>query len=232
MGKPFLYDKEQLGFLSLDWPRKDYGRYICAKCKEERESTRSAILKWQKAGIKYCPVCRNSTGVTKSKEYYEGFLPAGYRVLAVLKQQGNTKVQVLKPCGHEDTYSSRHILLRDTEHLACSLCKTGGSYASIIEQELTNYMLSTWPNITIEVQKPYKDIIPFSTRRFIQDIYIPDLNQILEITSKGNGFKGYFDIIEEKRMLAQSNNVKFFVVYDKTMIYDIVKSLLKNKETE
>lgn len=230
MGAPYKYDKDALGFLTLEWT-KNSGTYICSNCNEERTSNRSSILKWQKSGVKFCPYCRKSPGLKKDELYYETFLPKGYKVLAVLSKQGDTKVSVLMPCGHEDVYSSRHIRDRQTVDLVCQKCSDNGPFQSLIEKELTEYLLGEFPNVKVELQKPYSGIFS-TTRGFIQDVYLPEFDTILEITSKGNNLPDYQLTMLEKQKLAASNNIPLFVVLTKPMIYDIVRSLLKGKERD
>lgn len=228
MSAKYIYNIEELGFTSLDW-EKDYGNYICRKCGEQRRSTRQAILKWQKQGTRFCSFCRNSPGMQKPISYYQQFVPENYEIVKVIPAAGNTKILVRKPCGHEDTYSSRHIISRETSQLACSICKTGGDYASLIEKEITEFVVNTFPELEVHTQIPYNSLIQ-TNRRFVQDLYLPKYKQVIEITTRSNGFAGYFEVIEQKRIILENTGYMFFIVYDTDMVYDIVKSLLKDKE--
>ena len=81
-----------------------------------------------------------------------------------------------------------------------------------------------------QFQIPYKDLAPTS-RRWVLDVYFPSLKLALEITTKGNGYEGYFDNLNEKLEFLNSNNYCTRVVYSVQEVDDIVRSLLKDKES-
>lgn len=203
--------------------------FVCDCCGKERRST---ITTLNKQIDKFCSVCRGVSGVPKDTEYYDSFLPKEYKAISVIREAANTKIVVKHLiCGTETTYSSRHVLSRDTNGLACSVCSQKGGYDSLHEKEIIEFLESKGLLSGAKTQIKYSEI--FNTdRRYIADLYFKDLNAVIEITTKGNGLPNYFDTLNDKLILLKQNNIKGFVAYSKQEAHDIVRSLLKDKEVE
>jgi len=202
--KSVEYDPEALGLGNLTFTGTK-ATFICGKCLTEQTAERSTILIWHRKGSKYCSSCRGATGAIKSPSYYKSKLPKDYEVLEVLSNAGNTKCVVQHlACGSTRVYSSRHILQRDTLSIECSVCDGKGGFDSIHEKA--------------------------TNRRWTLDVYIEELNLCIEITTKGNGFEGYFSNLKDKLRALEASGYITEVVYSKTGVEDIVRSLLKDKE--
>lgn len=223
------YDKEALGFSDLVI-QGNSATYVCSCCGKEKTSSRSSVLIWVKEGKKYCPECRGSSGIAKTKEYYNKFLPEEYKVLGVLSEQGNTKVVVVhNVCGKEYVYSSRHIINPDREYLYCSICEGIGPYDSKQEKLVVEHLLKEYPALDILTHVKYKELVP-TNRRYILDVFIPELNLAIEITTKGNGFPQYFQNLSKKLELLREHGYTCEIVFSTSQADDIVRSLLKGKE--
>jgi len=222
------YDLDTLGFDTLTF-QGSKGTYVCSNCKNINTSERSSILKWLKNKTKYCPSCREVPGITKTAEYYSEKLPEGYKAIEVLSQAGNTKVLVEHiTCGNRKLYSSKHIL--SSEYLVCSHCEGLGSFSSKQEKLICEHILDNFSYLNPQFQVPYSELASTS-RRWVLDVYFPSLKLALEITTKGNGYMGYFDNLNDKLEFLSSNNYCARVVYSVTEVDDIVRSLLKDKES-
>jgi len=227
--KSVEYDPEALGLGNLTFTGTK-ATFICGKCLTEQTAERSTILIWHRKGSKYCSSCRGATGAIKSPSYYKSKLPKDYEVLEVLSNAGNTKCVVQHlACGSTRVYSSRHILQRDTLSIECSVCDGKGGFDSIHEKEVITHLCDVFPDLRIEVGIPYKDLIT-TNRRWTLDVYIEELNLCIEITTKGNGFEGYFSNLKDKLRALEASGYITEVVYSKTGVEDIVRSLLKDKE--
>ena len=233
MAAPIKYEYDyilNLGFEDFKWVDKHYCEFICSNCKEKHKVTRGAFITWYKKGLKFCSLCRKSSGALKPASYYQKLVPEQYKVLKVIREAGNTKVELLhEPCNTIQVYSSRHLLARETSELYCKFCNGLEGFDSLIEKELVNYTLETFPELDIEIHKPYSDIFK-TDRLFISDIYIKSLNIIIEITSASNNLPNYFETAKLKETLAVNNGINWSIVTSKQHIYDIVKALLKSKE--
>lgn len=224
-----VYDLGLLGFSTLVFNGTN-GTYTCSRCGDTKTSPRSSILAWLKSGAKYCSTCRGSSGIPKSADYYSTFLPENYSVLQVLPEAGNTRLVIKhEPCGNITTYSSRHILNSDREYLYCSYCEGLAGYDSKQEKLIVEHILATYPLLGIKTQVKYRDLVD-TNRKYILDVFIPELNLALEITTKGNGFENYFQNLSNKIELLKSSNYICKVVYSTSQVDDIVRSLLKDKE--
>lgn len=223
------YDLDTLGMLDLDF-EGNTANYICGSCGHSREGTRSTILKWLKSGIKFCPVCRKAPGAKKPADYYQDFLPEDFSVTEIIRAGGNTKIVVKHDCGFEREYSSRHIINPDRDYLVCSGCTRDlRGYASEQEKLVTEHLIASFPELEIKTQVRYADLVD-TTRRWVLDIFIPEINLALEVTTKGNGFPNYFNNLNSKIDLLTLSEYNAAIAYSKAEAYDIVRSLVKAKE--
>lgn len=221
------YDVDKLGFISLEFNR-DIGTYVCANCSETRTSNRSSILIWLTKGIKHCSNCRGVSGLRKDSEYYSKKIPEDFIALEVLREAGNTKVLIQhKPCKATKIYSSKHIMSSD--YLVCKSCSDSEGFDSVVEKEVCTYLLENYPKLKLQFQVKYSNIIP-TERRWVADVYVEELSLVLEITTKGNGFKGYFENLTDKQDALKEHGVISHVIYSKHQVDDIVRPLLKGRE--
>jgi hypothetical protein len=224
------YELNSLGILELNWETRVKCNYKCGKCGKWSSTTRETLDKWYKSNIKYCSTCRGASGVPKSTEYYQQFLPDDFKCMRVLPEPGNTKIEVIhKPCSNIKVYSSRHVLDPERDYLVCNFCDNRDGFDSVVEKEVVQHLKSTFPDIEILLQVKYSDLVK-TDRRWVLDLYIPSINLALEITTKSNNFEGYFDNLTEKLSILTNNSFIAKVAYSKEMAEDIVRSLLKDRE--
>lgn len=221
------YDLDSLGFINLTF-KGSKGTFKCKNCHKTSTAERSTIIRWVNTGKKYCSHCRKSSGTSKGTDYYTNILPENYECLGVHPGAGNTKIKVKhNSCGKTRLYSSRHIL--SSSYLVCSHCEGLGIYDSIIEKCIVEHLINTYPHLNIRYGVKYSELC-YTSRRWVLDVFISDLNLCLEITTKQNGFSGYFENLQDKLNVLQDNGYTAKVVYSIEEVDDIVRSLLKGKE--
>lgn len=234
--KPSGLNYESLGLELISKTRKSSTsihydiHFKCLNCNEIHVTDYCTIVRWFERGCKFCAVCRGSSGKVKSLDYYQDMLPDTFQILEYIK--GDVKYSVKhKPCNTVFTISRAHLASKDTEAILCPHCdstnifgsKRVGKYASLLEEELTEYFKEIYTG-EFSLQTHYYELMP-TNRKFRVDIYVPKHKVIIEITSSNNKIPKYIERLTEKRELAESNGFKFFKVTSKSMVKDIVRYL-------
>lgn len=204
--------------------------YRCICCDKQYTTDYGTIVRMVSRKDKYCYNCRGVGGTFKELEYYEDIVPENYILLSRENKHINIKHIV---CGTEFRRSISGIKYRETAEICCPTCdssilfgKQVGEYASMIEKELTEYMMEISP-VNIQTQVLYSKFMN-TDRKFRADIYVPEFNTIIEITSYKNSLGKYEDRMKEKRDLAESTGVKFYKATCKQQIEDIVRTFREN----
>lgn len=209
-------------------------QYVCNSCNETLKTRKGTLRRWQSAGHKHCSTCRGATGKSKDHTYYQKFLSEDF---STVELSGRTLTIKHDVCGTVFTRVAGYITgsQRTSETLACPSCYSGfvsgkiGEYSSLIEKEIIEYLESRFPEVVFQREKLYKDLVPTS-REYRADIWIPEMNLVIEITSKGNNLPNYHENLKIKLDLLHKNNIKAFYVTSKSELEDIVRPLLKNRE--
>jgi len=225
---------ENIGLTFVKRGEGELIEYKCNKCNSNLETRKGTLRRWEAAKSAYCSICRGSSGKSKPHDYYQQFLPEEFSTVCiegrVLKIRHNT-------CNTVFTRSVGYIggTQRTSENLCCPTCYKGfvsgksGEYSSLIEKEITEHLISVFPDLEFQREKLYGDLIS-TDRMYRADIWLPKLNAVLEITSRGNNLPNYQNNLNTKLELLHKNNIKAFCVTSKSELEDIVRSLLKNKE--
>ncbi len=209
--------------------------YKCTKCKEQYWTDQGTLVRWKDREVKYCPTCRGSSGKTKPVEYYQPLVGSNFNLFK--KEGRHVHVQCLD-CNFEFTRSITQIQNKETDNICCPNCDQNakyvkgraGRYGSLVEKELTEYLLEVWESSDpIHTQVLYSEFLD-TERKFTADVFIPKHNTVIEITTKSNNLPMYKSRLEEKKLMCLQQHINFFVAYTKNNIKDIVQSLLKGKE--
>lgn len=238
-----ILDYDKLGFIFVSktvkpTDNKHYNLIVrCKSCDKSLAVDYGLVVRWQEKGLKYCSNCRKATGKTKDIEYYKAFLniPDEFILEKVYGRKVLIKHTLCNTLFERTVCATK---ARDTESICCPSCdaatlgyKRVDGFDSLIEKELTELLIKLLPRCIIQKQILYSKIIN-TNRKFRADIFIPEYNTVIEITSRNNNLPGYNKRLEEKKNLLKSANIKLFIAKNQQNIKDIVQSLEKSKESD
>ncbi|MGL4519578.1 MAG: hypothetical protein ACRCUJ_07885 [Phocaeicola sp.] len=228
--------------------KKQDGRYtytFLLGCGHVQSLTNGTIRKIGLDGTKYlCPLCYKVPGKTKPLSFYASFLPAGY---SLISRDGHEFSILHEKCCRTFRRGLQYILNKELRNstLYCDVCeatcstKTEDGYNSKIEREVILGLQLAYPSLNLQREVKYKDLVP-TDRNYRCDVYIPELNTVIEITSKtmlyphssrlDNQGLSYKDNLDNKLKLLSTYGIRGYVVTSLKQVEDIVGSLLKDKE--
>lgn len=218
--------------------KKHYNLIVkCKSCSKNLEVDYGLVVRWQEKGLKYCSNCRKATGKTKDIEYYKAFLnlPDEFILKKVYGRKALIKHTLCNTLFERTVCATK---ARDTESICCPQCESKKlkykrieGFDSLIEKELTELLVKLLPQCIIQKQVLYSKVIN-TERKFRADIFIPEYNTIIEITSRNNNLPNYNKRLGEKENLLKNTNIKLFIAKTQQDIKDIVQSLEKSKESD
>lgn len=208
--------------------------YRCSNCKNTETTTRDSFNNRAKMGIKFCfNFCNTLPGKTKPIGYYQQFLTEEF----VVESLEDKKLSIKHTnCGNTISRDIRHVTrgIKDTNNsLVCEYCSGGAikeeGFTSLIEKTVITHLIHCFPELEMEREVMYHKLVD-TQRKYRADVYYPELNLVLEITSRNVKFEGYSKNLEEKLLLLHTHGVQAYKVVCSKDAEDIVRALVKAKE--
>lgn len=237
--KPYNYNplnKESLFNMGYDFISstfKNKHKYItvrCLKCGIEEELTYGKLQESKIRNNKYCRYCRNAGGKEKLLSSYNT-----YEDFSIVNKQESRLYYRCNTCNNIVERTMSHY--SSSEYIICEYCSPNinfgarqytelGYFDSKVEYEAYKVLLKYLDHTLIVRQKKYDELFSTGTRH-TADFYIPNLNLVLEVTTKTNNIGNKYKKIAEWKM-SLSDTVKF--AYSLSEVEDIVRSAMKVAE--
>lgn len=181
--------------------------------------------------VKFCSLCRKSSGAKKPIESYDKF--EGFKAIR-FEDNRDSVIYEHRDCGRELRRAKSYVALDNTEFLVCERCNNSfnkrintelGSFDSTLEYLYYKQLLNILPKEAIMRQITYNELFSTGTKHSA-DFYIPSLDLVLEVTSSSNNLSASYKATRDWK-LSVSPKVRF--AYSIAEVEDIVRPLVKAK---
>ena len=202
----------------------------CTKCEFSEYIDKGTLTRMLKSNNKYCRLCRNAGGKSKPLDTYNIF--NGFTAIA--RPNHSRVVYSCNTCSNNIERTFSHI--STAEYLVCEFCNPRvisgarltlpeGTFHSKIEYLAYLKLLDILPvGMKIHRQVSY-DVLFNTNTKHTADFYIPDLELVLEVTTKSNNLSNKYHETAQWKCDVSS---KVVFAYSVKEVEDIVRPLLKN----
>jgi len=219
-------------------------RFKCNKCNRTDTTDYETLSRWRSRGVKFCAICRGSSGKVKPLEFYKAKFKDVLLTsnLSLLSGDAKTLLVECNDCQTKFTRTQSHAI--EARELLCPTCYPikGFGFRSKFEdtwfdskRELDVYkaLRETLGKDEIQTHLKYREIftsISEEQGRKICDFYLPKYKTIIEVTYEmyNSAHPEYKRKMDEKLSLSGREGLTVLLVTELEQVYDIVRGITDN----